>query len=988
MSRSQQIGSRFRIDDLERDLLGRGGMGAVYRGTDIHTGEFVAVKALDPHVVARDPELLERFIREGEALRQLNHPNIVRMVAAVEEQGHHYLVMEYVPAGSLRDLLEATRPDRFSGNLSGLSTARAVEIALDLADALTRAHRLGILHRDLKPENVLLAGDGTPRLADFGLARLAASSRLTQSGMLMGTVDYVSPEACEGEQADERSDIWSFGVMLFEMLAGCVPFSGDTFVARLNAILTQPVPDLGQLAPGVPDGLADLVYRMLEKDPQQRIPSVRLVGAELEALLKGREAVAPARAVPAESRSASPTPPALGPRHNLPAQTTPFIGRQAELVELARLLEDPAVRLVSIVGLGGMGKTRLALEVAAAQLDRFKHGVYLVPLAPLQAAEAIVPTIAGALGFAFRGAGDPRQQLLDHLRDKALLLILDNFEHLLEGADLVTDLLHTAPGLKILATTRVRLNVQGEQIFQLAAMDLPDLDTAADAASYSAVKLFLQSARRVRPCFELDTDSLGHIARICRLVGGMPLGILLAAAWAGMLTPAEIAEEIGQSLDFLKTDLRDLPERQRSLRAVFDHSWKLLTEREREVFRGLSVFRGGFTREAAQQVTGASLRELRGLVDKSLLQRAPTGRYEVHDLLRQYAAERLVQSGEEDASRGRHLEYYLSIAEQSLVDTIGPMQPTWLRRMLAENDNIRAALGWSLASGRTVTGLRLAASARFFWFRFTYLAEGRGWLERLLDATPEPTIERARGLEALGHLVHVQGDYPLSFALCKQSLDLSEALGDRQAVADASFRLSWPAIALGENVLARQLLERSLALYQDMNRPSKVARVLSTMGELARAEGDALWAREVCEESFLLDRRSGSPSPYISTNLAMVLIHFGELDRSRDLLKESLALIREVGSMESDSGAALLMAAGFLANARGQPVRAVRLLSASEALVAAKGNGLDAGDRPDHERNLASLRAQLEAAAFEAAWAEGAALTPEQAVVLAFSDEP
>jgi predicted ATPase len=552
----------------------------------------------------------------------------------------------------------------------------------------------------------------------------------------------------------------------------------------------------------------------------------------------------------------------------------------------------------------------------------------------------------------------------------------------------VTDLLHTAPGLKILATTRVRLNVQGEQIFQLAAMDLPDLDTAADAASYSAVKLFLQSARRVRPCFELDTDSLGHIARICRLVGGMPLGILLAAAWAGMLTPAEIAEEIGQSLDFLKTDLRDLPERQRSLRAVFDHSWKLLTEREREVFRGLSVFRGGFTREAAQQVTGASLRELRGLVDKSLLQRAPTGRYEVHDLLRQYAAERLVQSGEEDASRGRHLEYYLSIAEQSLVDTIGPMQPTWLRRMLAENDNIRAALGWSLASGRTVTGLRLAASARFFWFRFTYLAEGRGWLERLLDATPEPTIERARGLEALGHLVHVQGDYPLSFALCKQSLALSEALGDRQAVADASFRLSWPAIALGENVLARQLLERSLALYQDMNRPSKVARVLSTMGELARAEGDALWAREVCEESFLLDRRSGSPSPYISTNLAMVLIHFGELDRSRDLLKESLALIREVGSMESDSGAALLMAAGFLANARGQPVRAVRLLSASEALVAAKGNGLDAGDRPDHERNLASLRAQLEAAAFEAAWAEGAALTPEQAVVLAFSDEP
>jgi ABC-type oligopeptide transport system substrate-binding subunit/serine/threonine protein kinase len=306
MNPVHRIANRFEIRDPGHDLLGRGGMGAVYRATDTLTGALVAVKTLDSNVVTRDPELLERFAREGEALRQLNHPNIVRMIAAVEEEGQRYLVMEYVEGGSLRDVLEKE---------GRLSVTRAVEIALDLADALTRAHRLGILHRDLKPENVLLARDGTPRLADFGLAHLPTGSRLTQSGILMGTIDYVSPEACDGEATDERSDIWSFGVMLFEMLAGRVPFTGDALIAKLNAILTQPVPGLGQLVPGTPGELADVVYRMLEKDPAQRIPSVRQVAAELEAVLRGWKTPTPA----GMAATTPPRPTAA----NLPPQVAP-----------------------------------------------------------------------------------------------------------------------------------------------------------------------------------------------------------------------------------------------------------------------------------------------------------------------------------------------------------------------------------------------------------------------------------------------------------------------------------------------------------------------------------------------------------------------------------------------------------------------------------------------------------------------------------------
>ncbi len=270
------IGNRFEIADLDRDLLGRGGVGDVYRGTDLNTGQAVAIKALRPEVAVNDPDALPRFVREREALKHLDHPNIVKIVDAVEEDGLHYLVMEYVPGGSLRDLLD----------LEGrLPIKRALEIGLDLADALTRAHRLGIVHRDLKPSNVLLAEDSSPRLTDFGIAYVASSQRLTSTGTIVGTIPYLSPEACKGEMPDTRADIWAFGVMLYEMLAGEPPFAGTTFPAVLMAILTQPIPDLHQARPDAPDALVSLIDRMLAKNRQERIPSVRLVGAGLEAIL-------------------------------------------------------------------------------------------------------------------------------------------------------------------------------------------------------------------------------------------------------------------------------------------------------------------------------------------------------------------------------------------------------------------------------------------------------------------------------------------------------------------------------------------------------------------------------------------------------------------------------------------------------------------------------------------------------------------------------
>jgi predicted ATPase/predicted Ser/Thr protein kinase len=1034
MMASQLIGSRFRIDDLEHDLLGRGGMGAVYRGTDTHTGDLVAVKALDPHVVARDPELLERFTREGEALRQLNHPNIVRMIAAVEEQGHHYLVMEYVPGGSLRDLLEKE---------GRLQVQRSIEITLDLADALTRAHRLGILHRDLKPENVLLAADGTPRLADFGLARLAASPgnrgpRLTQSGMLMGTVDYVSPEACQGEAPDERSDIWSFGVMLFEMLTGRVPFGGDTLMTRLNAILTQRVPDLLQLAPGLPDAMADLVYRMLEKDRQQRIPSVRQVGLELEALQKGRPVPMAGSSGAAQGRfaSATPTTPPPGrpaPRHNLPLQMTPFLGREAELVEVRRLVDDPAVRLVTVVGLGGMGKTRLALEAAEAQVAgrRFGEGVWLVRLAPVQTAAGVVPAVAQALGFALRDGTDSLDQILDHLRDKQMLLFLDNFEHLLAGPELdgrdgarpVTAILEAAPRVKILATSRLRLNVPGEQLFHLAGMDLPDGEMPTDPLQSSVVKLFLQSARRVRPGFELAAGDVRHVAAICRAVGGMPLGVLLAAAWVEMLSPAEIAAEMQRSPDLL-----DSAGREGSIHAVFDYSWGQLTPAEREVFGGLSAFRGGFTREAGQEVTGAGLRELLGLVNKSLLSRAASNRYELHELLRQYAAEKLDQSGRAESVGRRHLEYYLALAEQFEREQSGPGQADWMQRLAAEIENVRAALAWSIAAGCPQAGLRLTLCLLWFWRSSSYSREGRDWLERLLAEVPQPSADRVEALRRLANFAEDAGDNTHGIALREQALAAAEALGDPAAIAEMGSSLALKLFGHGDAGRAQELVERSLALcqdrsemqeraafdvmlmgelaysegnptraqklhehalgtYRDLDRPKRAAWALMDIGIQACMKGDLVRARQLHEESVAM-WRCLDDRLFLGvelSNLGSVLVDLGELERGRALLVESLSILVDMRSGVADWP---LLDFGMLAHAQGQHVRAVRLLGAADALRRPSGRGIAADERGENDRALASLRAQLGETAFAAAWREGQALSLQEATALAMSDEP
>ena len=398
-------------------------------------------------------------------------------------------------------------------------------------------------------------------------------------------------------------------------------------------------------------------------------------------------------------------------KHNLPAQPTPFVGREAELAELGRLLAEPDVRLVTILGAGGMGKTRLVLEAAEAQLDSFTHGVFFVSLAPLQSADSIVPAVAKALDFSFYESSQPVQQLLDYLSRKDVLLVMDSYEHLLDGAGWVTEILKETELVRIMTTSRAKLNVQGEHLFTILGMDFPDTtpgltdedrsEESTEVNQYDAIQLFLQAAHRVQPGFDLTAENRSHVIRICRLVEGMPLAILLAAAWLEMLSPAEIAAEIDKGIDLLESDLRDMPTRQRSVRAVFDHSWHLLSEHESKVFQALSVFRGGFTRQAARQVVSGSLSDLRSLVNKSLVYRAPTGRYEMHEMLRQYAAEKLATSpADNERARDRHSAYYTVILGGQAGNLKGPQAQSALAEIEQESENAHAAWTWAVEHAR------------------------------------------------------------------------------------------------------------------------------------------------------------------------------------------------------------------------------------------------------------------------------------------------
>ena len=899
-----------------------GGHAEVFRGEDLSNGEVVAIKRLNARLVSSDPELVTRFIREGELLRQLNHPNIIRILDVMEDDGQQSIVMEYVGGGSLRDLLDAE---------GALAPARALDIALPLADALVLAHESGIIHRDLKPDNVLLATDGTPRLTDFGLARLMHSNvRLTQHGAFLGTLAYMSPEAINGETLDARSDIWSFGVMLYEMLAGERPFRAEPISSLLSSILYGPLPDLHQERPEIPASLALLLKQVLVRERDRRLPSMRRLAAILEAIREGRpvhsllEVAAPVAAAAGSEAGAARTAPVLP--HRLPARATPFIGRDKEMAAIASFLADPQVRLLTILGPGGMGKTRLALAAARQLLEQdpppaaLDGGLYFVPLAPLDRADKIVQAIADALNLSFEAnapaSRTPQWQMLDFLREQQLLLILDNFEHLPEGIPLVGDMLRAAPGLKIIVTSRERLNLQDEHRLTLSGLDYPrdaqGQEGTRSIGEYAAVKLFAQSARRTQPGFVLADENAATVAEICRLVEGMPLAVELTAAWLDVLPVAEIAQEVQRNLDFLETDKHDVPHRQRSIRAVFETTWQRLEASEQDAFERLSVFRGGFDRIAAVQISGITLRMLRHLVGKSLLQyEAVDDRYQMHELLRQYGVQKLEETGQADEVRDQHSAYFCSALQRYQREIEGNNKRPALAAIERDIDNVFAAWKWAVAQGqiRRLDQAMHSLEHFFYWRSRIHEAEafyGKAaeYVAHMPPSPPSDETEHRRMVAAL-QARHANFDYLLqnwdaARREFQASLQIYEELEKEMACdvrQEKAYILMKMADVTDDLQEARRQFEQSLALYETVGHRWWAAGLRCHLGYVALASRNYDEARRWFEDSLALYRQLGDQWQFgwVMDGLSNVALYQQQFDEAETLAQESLALHREIG---------------------------------------------------------------------------------------------
>ncbi|MFN8494393.1 MAG: tetratricopeptide repeat protein [Caldilineaceae bacterium] len=695
--------------------------------------------------------------------------------------------------------------------------------------------------------------------------------------------------------------------------------------------------------------VAELLAEALAIEAKDRPTFLKVARSELrvERLTTVASVAAPPAAVPpAPQPSVATTPPPL------PVPPALFIGRDVELGEVSRLLAQPACRLLTLVGPGGVGKTRLALAVAAKQQGLFAHGIVFVALAALTAPEFIVPTIVNALGFALAGPVEPQKQLLNYLRDKQMLLVLDNLEHLLAGVGLLTDLLAHCASLKLLVTSRERLNLQPEWVFDLQGLPMPPIGATLAAASscqaqveeeierYSAVALFVKNARRMQAGFALAEENQAAVAQICRLVDGMPLGIELAAAWVHVLSCVEIAAEIQRNLDFLAVARRDVPARQRSLRATFAYSWELLSPPEKRVLRQISVFRGGFTREAAKQVAGATLPLLAALVDKSLLRQTEPGRYDLHELVRQYLREQLEQTGESEATQQRHWAYCLGLAEARPEGARSPTpmtdQAVWLNQLEREHDNLRAALTWSLAQQESEATLRLCCALQPFWEVRGHITEGRRWLAQALAQSEQaPVALRAKTLQAAGHLAFEQHDIRAAEKWLEAGLALRSALVDQAEVAVILYTLGRVAWRQDMPSRAHILYDEALALYRAQGNRSGIARVLNGLGLLAMNQNDLENAVTFLEESVALDQALGNQNElarslfdlglttvrmedgapraiayfeasvarcrelgypkiaaYAINNLAMLVLHQGDAPRAMRLASESLALCR------------------------------------------------------------------------------------------------
>lgn len=994
-------------------------MGEVYRAWDTSLEREVAIKTLLLENCCA-PAALARFQQEARSACALNHPNIVTVYELGEVNGTSYIAMELVRGETVRQMLRG----------GPIPFRRAVAIAAQIADALAKAHELGLIHRDLKPENLIISSEAVAKVLDFGLAKLKSpkqesdanlpSTGITEHGTVMGTVGYMSPEQATSGELDFRSDQFSFGAVLYEMVTGAPAFRKSTDAESIAAILRDE-PDRAKML-HTPPPFIWIVERCLAKDPKGRYASTGDLARDLVAV-RDRLTESPVR--PSESRI-----------HNLPTQPTAFIGRAQETADLSQRLSRADVRLVTLTGPGGIGKTRLALQAAAEMADQFPGGVCFVSLSPVAETGLIASAIAQAMGVREQANQTALESLNEFVsaREQPLLLLLDNFEHLLPGAPVVSWMLSAGAKLKVMVTSQAPLHVSGEHEFPVPPLALPDLRSIPPVdvlASLPAVALFVERARAVKPEFVLTQENAAAVAAVCARLDGLPLAIELAAARIKLLSAPAMLARLESRLKLLTGGARDLPTRQQTLRSTLDWSYGLLNAAEQTLLRRLSVFTGGCTLDGVESVcdTGGDLGlevldGMASMVDKSLVQQVERAgeetRFTLLSTIREYALEHLAASGDGPGAQRAHAAYYVVLAEEGAQEMAA--HPEWLDRLEAEHDNFRAALDYLMKTGEADWGLRLGAALFRFWETREYFAEGRDAIVRLLaleGAAARPKL-RVRLLFAAAVLAGEQGDYESARQLFESSLDFSVQLHDNRGVAVALNALAVNARNRGELDDAALLFERCLDMWKDIGDSADIARALSNLANVAKLQGDLGRASGLYDECQTMFRKAGD-----GAGVAWTLNHQSDVAReradfaaARSFSEQSLAAFRQqrdswgiasalsdLAGLSYDQGnnaearrlyaesirrfqelghkrgvARVLECLAANAAAQSNAEQALRWAGTAAALRERLGAPLTPADRPKLEKALEFARRSLDSAAGLAAWMEGWDMRVEQAV--------
>jgi non-specific serine/threonine protein kinase len=967
----------------DADEVGRGGFGIVFRCRQTTLDRMVAVKVL----TAELQEDRERFIREQRAMGRLTgHPNVVGVLQVGQtKSGHPYLVMQYHRRGSL---------DARIRRLGRLAVGEVLHLGVKIAGALESAHGLEILHRDVKPGNILLTDYGEPALTDFGIAHIVGGFK-TATGIFTGSPAFTAPEILAGDPPRTASDVYGLGATLFAALTGHAAYerkSGEQVVTQFLRIATEPAPDLRDS--GIPDDVSAVVEKAMSRDPRER-PSAAELAEEL--------AHVAARDVAATAEPPPPGQPAtravdFEPRRpgNLPLELTGFIGRVAELAEVERLLS--ASRLVTLTGIGGVGKTRLALRAATEIRRDFRDGTWMIELGELREPSLITEVVASGLGLRDEPGRSLRDVLVEFLRPRRLLLILDNCEQVVdEAAKLAEVLLQACPELHILATARERLGVGGEAVRRLSPLAVPDEiePTPHGVPGYDSVALFADRAAAALPGFQLTEDNQATVARICSRVDGLPLAIELAAARLRAMSSEQILARLDDRYTLLAHGNRAAPSRQQSLTWCIDWSYDLCTPAEQRLWAGLSVFAGSFDLEAAEDICGGELAPgvmldlLAALVDKSILFRTETNgqvRFGLLDTLRDYGRERLEQTDGYLTLRRRHVDWYRRLIAEMEADWFSSRQVHWLKRIEAEKRNMRETWEFALTDSPS-TLLAMCAAHYQYAIGRGHLSEMRQWLDRALSATAvEPSEDRIKALNAATVIAALQGDVPVATGRAAEAQALAELTSNHAAHGLAAIADGFSALVGGDVNRALTQAEDAVAATDDpaVSLPAMMLQgwAFDSCGELGQA---LIW-----QEKALAIAESADEVILRSFALWAVGIgwwRMGKPERAEQLLRECLQLSHLID--DPRNGAACLEALAWIAGAKDEPSRAAVLMASAATL--GYGVGVSPAVLPDlavfHEQCDRRVRDAIGAEATASAHRQGLAMDFDDAVAYALTQD-